>query len=365
MDTPDTASSLLLDTVRTTPTEFWNDSCASDELEHAIADGATGATSNPPLVLDVLRREPEPWARRARELYAAFPTATEADLSWRIAEEIAVRGAKLLEPVFERTAGRQGRLSIQVSPVLYRDAGAMVEQAARFAGLAPNLQVKLPVTTAGIAAIEEATARGINVNATVNFTVAGAIAVAEAVERGLGRRAAGGHDVTILHPVCTLMVGRLEDWMRVVCERDGILITPGRTDWAGVAAFKRAYAIYRERGYRTRLLGGAFRNHLPWSQLIGGDIVLTIPPAWQRLVNASSMEVVSRIDEPVDDAILAELLDRIPDFRRAYEPDGLAPGELEGYGAAVRTLRQFVAAYHDLQAQVRDFVLPNPDRQAR
>ena len=362
MDTRDTLSSPLLRVVRTTPTEFWNDSCAVGELEHAIANGATGATSNPPLVLDVLRQEPEPWALRARELYAALPAATEADLAWRIAEEIAVRGAGLLEPVFERTAGRQGRLSIQVSPVLYRDAAAMVKQAAWFAGLAPNLQVKLPVTTAGLVAIEEATARGINVNATVNFTVPGAIAVAEAVERGLSRRAADGHDVTVLHPVCTLMVGRLEDWMKVVCARDGILVTPGRTDWAGVAAFKRAYAIYRERGYRTRLLGGAFRNHLPWSELIGGDIVLTIPPAWQRSINASAMEVVPRIDEPVDDAILAELLDAIPDFRRAYEPDGLAPDELEGYGAAVRTLRQFIAAYHDLQAQVRDFVLPNPDR---
>ena len=361
MGTPDATSSLLLDTVRTTPTEFWNDSCATDELEHAIADGATGATSNPPLVLDVLRREPEPWARRARELYAAFPTATEADLSWWIAEEIAVRGAKLLEPVFERTAGRQGRLSIQVSPVLYRDAAAMVEQAAHFAGLAPNLQVKMPVTTAGLAAIEETTARGVNINATVNFTVAGAIAVAEAVERGLTRRAADGHDVTVMRPVCTLMVGRLEDWMKVVCARDGILVTPGRTDWAGVATFKRAYAIYGERGYRTRLLGGAFRNHLPWSQLIGGDIVLTIPPAWQRLINASTLDVTPRIDEPVDAAIISELLDAIPDFRRAYDPDGLAPEELETYGAAVRTLRQFVTAYHDLQGRVRDIVLPDPD----
>ena len=362
MSAQDATSSLLLETVRTTPTEFWNDSCAVGELEYAIANGATGATSNPSLVLDVLRQEPEPWARRGRELSAALPAATEADLAWRIAEEIAVRGAGLLEPVFERTAGRQGRLSIQVSPVLYRDAAAMVGQAVHFAGLAPNLQVKLPVTTAGLAAIEEATARGINVNATVNFTVPGAIAVAEAVERGLSRRAADGHDITTMHPVCTLMVGRLEDWMKVVCARDGILVTPGRTDWAGVAVFKRAYAIYRERGYRTRLLGGAFRNHLPWSQLIGGDIVLTIPPAWQRLVNASGMEVVSRIDEPVDDAILSELLGAIPDFRRAYEPDGLAPDELEGYGAAVRTLRQFITAYHDLQGRVRDIVLPDPDR---
>ena len=351
----------MLQVATTLPTELWNGSCAVDELEYAIANGATGATSNPSLVLEVLRKEPDAWRRLARELYATDPALTEADIAWRIAEEIAVRGAKLLEPVFERTGRTSGRLSIQVNPVLYRDAPAMVEQAVHFAGLAPNLQVKLPVTSAGLVAIEDATAQGISINATVNFTVAGAIAVADAVERGLDRRRAEGHDTTGMRPVCTLMAGRLEDWMRVVCQRDGILLTPGVAEWAGVAVFKRAYVLYRERGYRTRLLGGAFRNHLPWSQLIGGDIILTIPPAWQRLLNASTLDVRSQIDEPVDEAILAELLERIPDFRRSYEPDGLSPGDLEGYGAAVRTLRQFITAYHDLQAQVRDFVLPDPD----
>ena len=125
----DPESSLLLRTARTTPTEIWNDSCAVDELEHAIERGATGATSNPTLVLDVLRREPGAWRRRAMELAADHPTAGEADIAWRIAEEIAVRGARLLEPVFRASDGRQGRLSIQVDPSRYRDAEAMSAQA--------------------------------------------------------------------------------------------------------------------------------------------------------------------------------------------------------------------------------------------
>jgi transaldolase len=274
---------------------------------------------------------------------------------------MAVRGARRLDPVFERTGGRRGRLSIQVDPARYRDIDAMLVQAARFHGLAPNIQVKLPVTGAGLVAIEEATARGIPVNATVNTTLAGALAVGDAVERGLARRAAAGADIEGLHPVCTLMIGRLEDWLRVVCARDAIVITPGRIEWAGIAVFKRAYDLYRERGYRTRLLSGAFRNHLPWSQLIGGDIVITIPPAWQRQLDASGIAVRTRIDEPVDDAVIAELTDALPEFRLAYEPDGLAPHELETYGATVRTLRTFIAASHDLQARIRDVILPDPD----
>jgi transaldolase len=74
------------------------------------------------------------------------------------------------------------------------------------------------------------------------------------------------------------------------------------------------------------------------------------------------MEVRPRIDDPVDAAILSELSALVPDFRRAYEPDGMRPDEFDAYGATVRTLRQFIGAYHDLQATIRDFTLPNPDK---
>lgn len=355
---------LLQAALEGTATEWWNDSCVAAELEMAIAGGATGATSNPPLVLDMLRQEPLAWAVRVRELQEAHPGASETDLAWSIIEAAAIRGAGLLEPVFRRTAGRAGRLSVQVSPLLHRDADAMLAQAEHLASLAPNIAVKLPVTAAGLVAIEEATARGIHVNATVNFTVAGALAVAEAVERGLTRHAVAGHDASSLRPVCTLMIGRLEDWLKVVCARDGVLLTPGSAEWSGVAVFKRAHALYREHGYRTRLLAGAFRNHLPWSQLIGGDIVITIPAPWQRLLETSPMQVGPRLDEPVDEGIVAELLGLLPDFRRAWEPDGLTHAELETYGACVRTLRAFIAALREVESHVRDTLLPDPDLRA-
>ncbi len=356
-----TDTTLLLEGVNRTGTELWNDSCGPDDLAYALANGATGATSNPPIVLGIVRAERATWHRRARELAAGQSTWGESEIAWRILEEVAVRGAGYLAPVFEGSGGRHGRLSAQVDPRRSRDAEGMLAQAERLFSLAPNMQVKLPVTTAGLVAIEEATFRGVEVNATANFTVAGAIAVAEAVERGLDRRSAAGLG-TALHPVCTLMVGRLDDWVKAVAERDDVLLTPGRAEWAGVAVFKRAYAIYRERGYRTRLLGGAFRHHLAWSQLLGGDTILTIPPAWQRSLNASGLPVESRLEEPVDAAILDELLDRSPEFRRAYEPAGLAPAELEAYGASRRTMRQFLAAYADLGAEVRDAILPDPDQ---
>jgi len=67
------------------------------------------------------------------------------------------------------------------------------------------------------------------------------------------------------------------------------------------------------------------------------------------------------MDLPVDLALLADLYERIPDFRRAYDPDGMTPAEFEGYGASARTLRTFVKSYHDLQGAIRDLLLPDPD----
>jgi transaldolase len=274
---------------------------------------------------------------------------------------MAVTAAKLLMPVFEREGGRKGRLSIQTDPRLYRNSQLIGEQVRRFATLAPNMQVKIPATHAGIEAIEEATAAGVSINATVSFTVPQALAVADAVERGLARRSAASEETETMSPVCTIMVGRLDDWMGALINRDGILVDPGVVHWAGIAAFKRAYGIYRERGYRTRLLAAAYRHHLHWSELIGGDIVLTIPSAWQRKFNESAIEVVSRIDKPVPAHALEQLYANLPDFRRAYDPDGLTVEEFDGYGATVRTLRGFIGSYHDLVALIRDAMLPNPD----
>jgi transaldolase len=356
-----TANSPLHQTVSTTPTDYWNDSCSIRELTYAIGHGAVGATTNPNIVLNVLNQEMHLWEDRIHQIIAENPTWSEEKVTWRLIEEMAVHGAGLLQPAWEAHGGRKGRLSIQTNPMFYRDCESIVAQARHFGALAPNMQVKMPVTVAGVQAIEECTYHGVNVNATVSFTVPQAVAVAEAVERGLKRRAAEGHDISQMAPVCTIMIGRTDDWMKVVVAREGVEIDPESLNWAGIAVFKNTYRIWQERGYRVRLLAAAYRHLGHWAELIGGDIVLTIPYEWQLKINASDIPVVERIHNPVDPAIVDALYTRIPDFRRAYDPDGMAVQEFDSYGATVRTLRTFIAAAHDLMGVVRDFMLPNPD----
>ncbi len=352
----------LHETVSAYPTDFWNDSCSVEELAYAIEHGAVGATSNPTIVEQVLKQERHLWEDRIQGLIVDNPKWSDEDVMSKIFEEIALKGAELLLDVFEREDGMKGRLSIQTNPSYYRNVDAMVDQAVRYDSLAPNMQVKLPATSQGITAIEEATYRGVSINATVSFTVPQAVAIGEAVERGLLRRDAEGLPTDKMTPVTTIMVGRTDDWIEAVTKRDGIIVNPQHLPWAGVAVFKKAVEIYRERGFRSRLLAAAYRHHLHWSEFIGGDVILTIPSKWQKLFNSSAVEVKNRIDDPVDPTIIAELYDRVPDFRKAYDEDGMTLEEFDTYGATVRTLRGFVASYHELTRVIReDFMLPDPD----
>jgi transaldolase len=345
----------------TTPTSYWNDSCSVEELTYAIERGAVGATSNPVIVLTVLKKEMPLWVDYIHQIIADNPTWSEIEVSWKVYEALAVNGARLLLPVFEREKRRRGRLSIQTDPAFYRNSQAILRQAEYFHSLAPNMQVKIPASRAGIGMVEEATYRGVNLNITVSFTVPQVIAAAEAVERGLKRREAEGKDISTMSPVVTMMVGRTDDWMKVLAKREALDVPPEYLEWPGVACFKKAYGIFKERGYRARLLSAAYRNFYHWTEFIGGDVSLTLPHEWQVKYNESGVKVVERMHEPVKPELLETLYEKIPDFRRAYDIDGMKNEEFDAFGATVRTLRSFIGAWHDFVAVMRDFMLPNPD----
>jgi transaldolase len=352
---------LLHEMSLTTPTSYWNDSCSVEELNYAIQRGAVGATSNPVIVLTVLKKEMHLWMDFIHQTIRDHPTWSEIEVGWKVYESLAVNGAKLLLPVFEREQCKRGRLSIQTNPAFYRNSAAILEQAEYFHSLSPNMQVKVPATSAGIAMVEEATYRGVNLNITVSFTVPQAVAAGEAIERGLKRREAEGKDVSTMSPVVTMMVGRTDDWMKVLAKQESIDLPVEYLEWPGVACFKKAYSIFKQRGYRGRLLSAAYRNFYHWTEFIGGDVSLTIPHEWQVKFNESNVVVTPCMHEPVKAEIVEALYEKIPDFRKAYDEDGMAVHDFDTYGATVRTLRSFIAGWHDFVALIRDFMLPNPD----
>lgn len=337
-------------------THIWVDSCAKSDLEYALSLGAVGATTNPVIVGKVLKQELPQWEDRIRALVEAGDGATEEDIAWQLIREMGLRSSGMLMPTFEKSGGRCGRVSMQTNIKNYRNTAKMVEQAVGFHALAENMQVKMPGSPEGVAAIEETTYRGVSVNATVVFSVCQAVAVAEAVERGLTRRREEGLPWEHMTPVCTIMIGRVDDWLKEAVKADNSSVRPEILEWAGVAVFKHAYEVFQKKGYTTRLLTAAYRNRYHWSEFLGGDVCMTITRDYIQSFDASGFVPEAAMDRPVDPAYLSELLE-LKEFRKAYDEDGMKPEEYIHYGPFVVCLKGFLAGYDDLLQLVRSFML--------
>ncbi len=338
--------------------DWWNDSGVPAELGEAVGLGATGGTSNPVIVYQTVKANPGLCLPALDQLIADFPHATEDELTWKLIAVLGRESAKKLLPVFEATKGAKGYLSMQVNPKYYPSVEHMVAHATELAALAPNIAIKAPATETGIAAMEEMTARGIRINATVSFSVAQALAMAAGIERGLKRAKSAGLNADAIRPYITLMIGRVDDQLRRVAEAQRIAVTPGAIDWAGIAVFKHAHRLFQARGLPGTLLAAAYRHEGHWSQLIGREVLQTIPYNWWTKFNVSATAPALTLDTPVDGAILAELRAKFPDFVRAHDEDGMKPAGFLRYGATLHTLHQFLGGYADLLALVRGRMIP-------
>jgi transaldolase len=338
--------------------DWWNDSGVPAELGEAVGLGATGGTSNPVIVYQTVKANPDLCLPPLDKLIADFPHATEDELTWKLIAVLGRESAKKLLPVFEATKGAKGYLSMQVNPKYYTSKEHMVAHATELAALAPNIAIKAPATETGIAAMEEMTARGIRINATVSFSVAQALAMAAALERGLKRAKAAGLNADAIRPYITLMIGRVDDQLKRVVERDKLAVTSGVVDWAGIAVFKHAHRLFKSRGLPGTLLAAAYRHEGHWSQIIGREVLQTVPYNWWTKFNVSATAPSLTLDTPVDGAILAELRAKFPDFVRAHDENGMPPAGFVSYGATVHTLHQFLGGYADLLALVRGRMIP-------
>ena len=333
--------------------DWWNDSGVPSELGEAVALGAVGGTSNPVIVAQTAQAHPELCLPILEELIGRNPHDTEDDLAWKLIHALGRQSARQLLPVYEATKGAKGFLSMQVNAKYYRNRDLMVAQAVELSALAPNIAIKAPATEIGIAAMEEMTARGIRVNATISFSVAQALAVSAALECGLKRARAAGRNADAVRPYITLMIGRVDDHLKRVAEKSGITTSPGLLDWAGIAVFKHAHRLFKSSGRPGTLLAAAYRHEGHWAELIGPDVLQTIPYTWWKKFNDSPRVPALTLDRPVADAILTELRGKFPDFIKAHDADGLAPADFVHYGATVNTLNQFLGGYADLVAFVR------------
>lgn len=282
----DAGVSIWLDTLS-------RDLLASGEFQTLVDDwSVTGATSNPTIFAAAIRGTGTYDAQLRARLSAgrADPQALFFDL----ALEDVGSAADILRPVYDGSDGRDGFVSFECTPDLADDTDATIEQALMLWERLdrPNVMIKVPATAAGLGAIEELTAGGVNVNVTLLFARSRYDEVIDAYLTGIERRVAAGEAVDTIASVASFFVSRID----AKADQQLPEHAPVRGRVA-VANAKLAYQLYRQRFSDDRwnqLAASGARPQLPlWAstgtknaaysdvlyveELIGPDIISTMP----------------------------------------------------------------------------------------
>jgi transaldolase len=319
-----------------TRTKWWHDSAAEAELDLGLQRGAVGATTNPVLASAALKNDRAQWATEIDAVHAYnLPAEQKAEALMRIA---VTKAAAKFEGEHSASDRRSGFVCAQVNPLRAGDRECMLAMARRLHAWAPNIAVKLPATAAGLDVLEECTAEGITVTATVSFTVPQVLAIAERHRAGIRR--AHANNIEPGKCFAVIMIGRLDDYLREVAHDGQCKVDESDIRQAGLAVTKRAYALYQERGYDAILLVAALRGDYHLTELAGADLVMSIHPTYQEPFVTRNFPREERIGRPVPSDVLDRLL-CLPEFARSYEPDGMRPDEFMTFGLTQRTLSQF------------------------
>ena len=278
----------------------------SGELKEMVeADGFLGVTSNPAIFEKALVGSTD-YDAATKELVSQ-DVGTAKDIYERLAIEDIQLAADVLAAVYQRTRGRDGYVSMEVSPYLAYDTEGTLEEARRLhkAIARDNVMIKVPATSEGIPAIKQLISEGINVNVTLLFAVTRYEEAAKAYMEGLELRAKAGGDLRRVASVASFFVSRIDSLIdQKLCEAlDGTRDAEQRAklkDLVGkvaIANAKMAYALYKDlyasEGWKALAAQGAQSQRLLWAstgtknpkypktlyvdELIGQDTVNTVP----------------------------------------------------------------------------------------
>ena len=312
-----------------------------------------GSTTNQPLTWNVIDQEPDLWRNWLQAQRKAEPDLDGKEAVWRLFIEVAARGADKLAPIFEASDHRRGYICCQVDPRDMTDLEAMLGQARRIHAARPNLMVKMPGTKEGIEGVWILTAEGIATNVTLGYTVPQLVAVGEAAKAGLAEARRRGTNLDNWRSCAVMMLGRYEGAspMKAQARERGIEISEADLRWAGIAIFRKAYRIFKQRGYPSKLMAASMRLgptvdgvtrvwHL--EKLAGADAVLTVfPNVFEAFMKSyTDLPLEPQIDEPVPNDVLERLLS-IPYFAEAYDEHGIAPQDFVNHPALQATAASF------------------------
>jgi transaldolase len=250
-------------------------------------------------------------------------------------------------PMFKASGEEVGYVSIQANPLLDEDADVIITEGHLNRTVAPNVCCKIPLVPAGLKAMETLIPEGIPINATEIFAISQGVVLGELYER-LVPKNEKGPKLWYSH-----IAGIYDDYIKNYVMEKELDIPRDIVNQGGLAVSKKLYHLVKERGYRMSYIGGGARGSHHFTELVGGDVNLTIN--WKGtadLLLESDPDVVWRIFNPVPDYVISVLSDKIPAFKAGIELDGLAVGDFEEFGPVQLFKSSFVKSWEKVQSLV-------------
>jgi transaldolase len=309
-----------------TPTEFWINNPTRAQADLAISHGATGCTNNPSYTQKMVDHPVEgTYALKLLDetIHATKNGNTIAEFQRRTVKPICDK----FMPMFQKTSGKKGFVSIQGDPIHEEDPDVIIREALQNRKLSPNICCKIPTTAPGLQAMEYLISQDVPLNATEIFGVRQAVVMCETYQK-ISQKYGKSPMLYISH-----IAGIYDDYLQDVVAREHIDISPDVLWQAGLAVARKVYQIVQDRHYPGIFIAGGARGLHHFTEMVGGKVCCTIN--WEgtadRLLEQNP-PVVYRLFNPVPQKVIDELMEKLPDFKRGYLEDGLEIEEFEGFG---------------------------------
>jgi len=339
------SSDYFLRLKKETPTRFWINNPSQSDVEQAIANGAINCTTNPAYCSKLSVRDPEYLHRVIDEILMEVTTDIE-EAAVLVYQRASKRVMDAFMPLYEESGGEYGYVTMQDDPREDQDTEAVIRGVHSNRKLGENYMVKIPVIQGGMEAIERCVEENIPICATEVFSIAQARCICDLYEEAAQRT--GNYPPFFV----THITGIFDEYLGKVARREGIEIDPDVLAWAGCTVARKEYRFIKERGYHTTMLGGGARGNHHFTEMVGGDVHVTINWTTAEDIMAQDTPLVDRIGVETPPAVIDELCEKFPDFRRAYEDDGLAVEEYAEYGPVQLFRNAFMKGWHLLLAEV-------------
>ena len=334
---------------RLSPTKFWINNPTRREVQLALDAGALGCTNNPSFSFKMLEH-PEEHSRAVKLLKEAVQETTSDDeAAAAFQRKLVAPVAAAFRPLWERSGGADGWVSIQGDPVHEHDPRVIIREAHENGKVGPNINIKIPTTSAGLEAIQTLIPEGYAINATEIMSVSQGIALCEMYERvsaECGKRP----------PLwLSFIAGIYDEYLETQVREQKIPIEADIVHQAGLAATRKMYQLLHDHRWPAVIIGGGARHLRHFTEMVGGDQVVTIN--WKGtadLLLEQDPDVVHRFLCPVPPGVIDELLAKLPDFRRGWEPGGLGVAEYEDFGPVVLFRSMFLKSWNGTLAKIRE-----------